>query len=159
MRKTLTLLIATLAAGPVLGQSREDYDAAAALALQVAVKRPATALSLAEAKAVTLSRRVPVLVRVGELDCGALCATLRPDLPTCHTSELAGDRSPHLRLLLADVEGTFWLSGERWSAVPAEAEVRRAAAELKRQVDAPRLPMPIGPSCPGGVCPAPVRRW
>ena len=154
MRAQLSLFVMLVAASPAMAQNREDFDAAAALALQVAIqptspRLPAT-LTLAEAKEFARSRRAPVLVRVGGLDCAALCAKLRPDFASCHADELAGERSPHLRLLLADAEGTLWLSGERWASIPHEAEVRQAAAEMKRQIDAPPQ---RAPACPRGNCP------
>ena len=157
MRSKLILLAMLAAAGPVGAQSREDYDAAAALALHAACKpiaaAPAAALNLEEAKELTRARRTPVLVRVGGLDCAVLCVRLRPEIPACHVEELAGDRLPHLRLMLAGADGALWLSGERWTALPQEAEVRQAAAQMKRFVDAPAPVLPAWPNCPSGNCP------
>ena len=100
MRAQLSLFVMLVAASPAMAQNREDFDAAAALALQVAIqptspRLPAT-LTLAEAKEFARSRRAPVLVRVGGLDCAALCAKLRPDFASCHADELAGERSPDM---------------------------------------------------------------
>ncbi len=157
MRSKLILLAMLAAAGPVGAQSREDYDAAAALALHAACKpiaaAPAAALTLVEAKEYTRSRRFPVLVRVGGLDCATLCTKLRPEIPACHVEELAGDHAPHLRLMLAGADGALWLSGERWTALPQEADVRRVAAEMKHFVDSPAQVLPAWSNCPGGNCP------
>lgn len=137
-----TFLAATLLAAPLSAQTF-DRDAAAALALASAARatRPAASgltepVSLIEAVAATKSRRVPVLVSVG-VDCRSLCSTLRPAIVTTHAEALCGDRSPHMRLLIADRAGDLWQSAERWVALPTEAEVRAAAHRLDKAVNTP----------------------
>lgn len=168
MAAALTLAVCNLAAG----QTREDLDAMAALALQsspspkaVAAPAPkrmpvgphkpdvARPLTLDEAKAVTRERHVPVLVRVGAIDCSKLCERLRPELPTCHTDELGGDRTPRLQIIMADRNGEIWWSQERWTWIPTESDVRTIAAKVKAYVEqpAPVYAVPAD-SCPTGNC-------
>lgn len=155
----LTLLALTSSA-PAQA-SREDLDAAAALALSA--RRPAPArsaadltkpLTLDQAIQVAKTRRVPVLVRVGAVDCAHLCVGLRPEIPTCHAAELWGDAAPRLQLIYTD--GTAWWGGERWKGVPSEAAVRTEAKRLQDhasqlKVQAPptsSLPAPLWGNCP-----------
>jgi hypothetical protein len=156
MRASIILLATMACISRVPAQTPEDGDAAASLALHAAAARHATLsatrtepspdvtrpLTAEQAVQVAKSKRCPILVRVGNLDCSSLCASLRPEIPTAHVAEICGDTSPHLRLIEADSTGQLWRSAERWTALPTEAEVRIAAHKLDKYVGAMGKPVP-----------------
>ena len=145
-RASLTLLAVALLALPLPAQpkSRADLDARAALALHASASHATVAvatpqprgLSYADAVAYTHLTHRPVMVSVS-MDCSSLCSKLAGAIPATHVKDLAGDTSPHLRLIVADAAGRLWGSGERWTTLPTEGEVKTAAAKLARHVASP----------------------
>ncbi len=136
-RVSLTLLALTLAALPLPAQSKADMDARAAIAMcsvrtnaSVPVARPQSAVSYLDALAYTHLTHRPVMVSV-KTDCSSLCSTIRTEIPAAHVAQLAGDATPHLRLLCAGADGTVWASA-KWKSLPSEAEVRAAAHKLDK---------------------------
>lgn len=134
--RPLAILLTLALAGQIVAQpptkpTKADHDAAAAIAL-AKVKIAATSnltreLTLEQGLAVAKSKRIPVFVRVGALDCSSLCAELRPEIPTVHTATMNGDNRPRVLLLQADDSGAVWKVQEWPNTLPTISEVKAAA--------------------------------
>lgn len=160
MRRTILALAAALFAATAhaddtatllkLNAAALKLKAAAATAAPTDLTQPIT---LMEAYAVTRKTHKVVLVSVGDFHCATLCVGLRPEIPTTHVKSFGGDATPHLRLFYAAKDGQVWQSGERWTTLPTEAEVRAAAQAIKDHVEGVFAPKPKAAAPNVGQCP------